>query len=562
MPPGGTSRSSSSGAQGTKLKKPPPGTTAKFAFYCWDPSTTTTSREEQDQQACKVLYYAPSYAPPEEKVSQVSLTEGLIQFTRMFDHGNGHYAGEEDDWEEEAEESEEDNNGEGNDSNEDGNEDGNGIYGNEGEEGESLREGEGGEKSSMKAGEKLLLENGSDSSDSDSDSDSDRDSSLSTSGSDSDSSSSSSSLSDDSDFSTSSSEDSENGYSGGKNRKKKLATAKGNSAGCLSDLSFESDGSFSSQDEGQVQEGKRKKQLLQRWKKKKQRERKKGVNNANRKAAAGGLNAEQRLKTQAKAEKDLKKAQKSLKNAAKKKRSVTGESEPLHTIRTKMYSIGVREVEPDIWFCLCVKNPERKKRYLEDCIPENTLKALILNLYRVFRLLQGPVRKYMAEYGRQKLVEVFEDFVPAYVETIQYNLLMHQGSVLHNGIFYELEGFQYAPVERHTYMQISSFLRSLQGEFCYRKKKEVRMSSNGLRLAGLEEVMGANNQNPNNQILTATKSTINSKIKYVSLFYEAHLIYSGLPLQDMQILYSYLVNTYNGQVKPGKLNHAPYGEGK
>ena len=50
------------------------------------------------------------------------------------------------------------------------------------------------------------------------------------------------------------------------------------------------------------------------------------------------------------------------------------------------------------------KNASKESEYVEDAIHDSTLKALVKNIYRVFRLLHGPVRRYLKKYGKEKLV--------------------------------------------------------------------------------------------------------------------------------------------------------------
>lgn len=105
----------------------------------------------------------------------------------------------------------------------------------------------------------------------------------------------------------------------------------------------------------------------------------------------------------------------------------------------------------------------------------------------------------------QKLFDLLEDFVPAFIETIDAGDL---------GIFHEIDGFHYGPVERNTCVSIHCFLNRLQEQF--------------------------------------------PSIRHAALLYNAHLIYSGFSLNDMKALYSYLVS-YNGAVSNMKLNKVPFG---
>jgi len=57
----------------------------RFTFYVFNPKLTTESRDEDEQQDVRILYYSPSFTSREEIRSQVSLTQGLIDFTQQFD---------------------------------------------------------------------------------------------------------------------------------------------------------------------------------------------------------------------------------------------------------------------------------------------------------------------------------------------------------------------------------------------------------------------------------------------------------------------------------------------
>ncbi|CAE8593651.1 unnamed protein product, partial [Polarella glacialis] len=104
-----------------------------------------------------------------------------------------------------------------------------------------------------------------------------------------------------------------------------------------------------------------------------------------------------------------------------------------------------------------------------------------------------------------KLFDLLEDFVPAFLETVDAGDF---------GIFQEIDGFHYGPVERNTCVSIHCFLDKIQEQF--------------------------------------------PSIRHSALLYNAHLIYTNFPLSDMRVLYSYLVS-FNGAVSNQKLNKGPFG---
>ena len=69
----------------------------------------------------------------------------------------------------------------------------------------------------------------------------------------------------------------------------------------------------------------------------------------------------------------------------------------------------------------------------EDSLGDNTLQAVLQNCYNVFRLLHGEIQSFVKEH-RHKLFDLLEDFIPAFLETIDHSDL---------GIFHELDGFHY-----------------------------------------------------------------------------------------------------------------------
>jgi len=201
----------------------------------------------------------------------------------------------------------------------------------------------------------------------------------------------------------------------------------------------------------------------------------------------------------------------------------SGGKGPLKVLRTKQLAFSVLEAEPNTWMVLCMRlaeaaPPDPKApaptgvaaqepgtRYDEDGLADNALQAVLRNCYSVFRLLHGEIQSFVKEQSRHKLFDLLEDFVPAFLETVD------AGEV---SIFQELDGFHYSPVERNSCVSIHCFLDKLQEQFpC---------------------------------------------IRHSALLYNAHLIYTSLSLSDMRVLYSYLVS-FGGAVSNHKLNRGPFG---
>lgn len=192
----------------------------------------------------------------------------------------------------------------------------------------------------------------------------------------------------------------------------------------------------------------------------------------------------------------------------------SGEDGPMKSMRTKQYLFSVLEAEPHTWMVLAMRHPQvapegqrgqAEAQYDEESLADSTLHAVLQNCYRVFRLLHGEIQSFVKEQSMHKLFDLLEDFVPAFIETVDASDL---------GIFHEIGGFHYGPVERNTCVSIHCFLGKLQEQF--------------------------------------------SSIQHCALLYNAHLIYSSFALSDMKVLYSYLV-AFNGAVSNHKLNRVPFG---
>lgn len=191
----------------------------------------------------------------------------------------------------------------------------------------------------------------------------------------------------------------------------------------------------------------------------------------------------------------------------------SGPEGPLRHIRTKQLAFSVLEVEPQIWMVLVMRHamvnaetrPAGEQKLDEDGLPESTLQAILQNCYNVFRLLHGEVQAFVKAQSMHKLFDLLEDFVPAFLETVDASDF---------GIFQELDGFHYGPVERNTCVSIHCFLDKIQEHF--------------------------------------------PSIRHAALLYNAHLVYTNLALSDMRVLYSYLVS-FNGAVSSHKLNRPPFG---
>eukprot|EP00933_Yihiella_yeosuensis_P044045 TRINITY_DN39091_c0_g1_i1.p1 TRINITY_DN39091_c0_g1~~TRINITY_DN39091_c0_g1_i1.p1 ORF type:complete len:501 (-),score=82.45 TRINITY_DN39091_c0_g1_i1:83-1585(-) len=191
------------------------------------------------------------------------------------------------------------------------------------------------------------------------------------------------------------------------------------------------------------------------------------------------------------------------------------EGEPLRHIRTKQFAFSVIEVEPSIWMVLAMRHAQvpsdgvrqatAEQQFDEDSISDNTLQAILQNCYNIFRLLHGEIKPFVQGETMHKLFDLLEDFVPAFLSTVDAGDF---------SVFHDIDGFHYGPVERNTCVSIHCFLDQLQEQF--------------------------------------------PSIRHGALLFNAHLIYTSCPLDDMRVLYSYLVS-FNGAVSNQKLNKGPFG---
>ncbi|CEM20359.1 unnamed protein product [Vitrella brassicaformis CCMP3155] len=186
-------------------------------------------------------------------------------------------------------------------------------------------------------------------------------------------------------------------------------------------------------------------------------------------------------------------------------------SPAFRAVRTQQHLIVARECEPSIWMAMALLHSTTSgldgadaTDWDDDDVSDTVLLALLRNCHEVFTLLHGRIRSFCDRKSR--LCDLFEDFIPAYIATIDCSDL----TILH-----EMDGYHFGPVERGTYLAIQSFLSVLQRNF--------------------------------------------PVIRYAALLYDAYLVYSGLPPADMRLLYSYLVSYANGNVSNHKLNRRPFG---
>ncbi|GAW80850.1 hypothetical protein, conserved [Plasmodium gonderi] len=141
------------------------------------------------------------------------------------------------------------------------------------------------------------------------------------------------------------------------------------------------------------------------------------------------------------------------------------------------------------------------------------LHSILNNFISIFTLLHGHIRTFL-KYKKYKTTEnmnrktslqtLLDDYVFTYINTINNECIS-----IHN----DLQSFHFFPVEKRTYITVQNLISSLILE--------------------------------------------HKQIKHGSLFYEGHLIYSSLEMNEMKTIYNYLVS-YSGTVNNLKLNQHPF----
>ncbi|CRG96130.1 conserved Plasmodium protein, unknown function [Plasmodium gallinaceum] len=130
------------------------------------------------------------------------------------------------------------------------------------------------------------------------------------------------------------------------------------------------------------------------------------------------------------------------------------------------------------------------------------LHSILNNFISIFTLLHGHIQSKNKK--KEALQTLLDDYVFTFINTIN-----NENISIHN----ELQSFYFFPIEKHTYVSVQNLISSLILE--------------------------------------------HKHIKHGGIFFEGYLIYSSLPLDDIKIIYNYLVS-YNGIVNNLKLNQYPF----
>ncbi|CAD2091194.1 conserved Plasmodium protein, unknown function [Plasmodium vinckei brucechwatti] len=141
------------------------------------------------------------------------------------------------------------------------------------------------------------------------------------------------------------------------------------------------------------------------------------------------------------------------------------------------------------------------------------LHHILKNFISIFTLLHGHIRSFLKykkyrtseNINKKKILQnILDDYVFTYINAINNETL---------SIYNELQSFYMFPVENHIYITVQNLISSL--------------------------------------------SLTHKRIKHGALFYEGYFIYSSLPLEEIKVIYNYLVS-YNGIVNNLKLSQHPF----
>jgi len=167
-------------------------------------------------------------------------------------------------------------------------------------------------------------------------------------------------------------------------------------------------------------------------------------------------------------------------------------------VRREKHTCAFYNPEPNFWVVMIVKNPfiiktakdgKATYQYFEDEVDDALLQSIIRQSYKMFRLFNGPCQKVMDEVNVQDLRKRLENFVPAFISTLNFEQL---------DLFTTLEGIQFLPVDKNVYLRIQSFVNLTEDTF--------------------------------------------PKILYSAFLFRDHLVWSGLEQDDMRAMYSYLTS--------------------
>lgn len=174
------------------------------------------------------------------------------------------------------------------------------------------------------------------------------------------------------------------------------------------------------------------------------------------------------------------------------------EDDICETVHLENKQWAVRNPEPHLWMVLVVGEGEQSKpSAVEGSVDEEMLQQILRQTHALFKVLYGGIQKCLninLARARTNLAEFLDKYLPILDLTRDVNL------------YYTLEGIQFLPVDRNVYLQIQCFINHCEQIF--------------------------------------------PDIEYSCFLYKDHLVWSGLELGDMRVIYKIFISHFYEEKSP------------
>ncbi|XP_047479694.1 vacuolar fusion protein CCZ1 homolog isoform X2 [Penaeus chinensis] len=184
-----------------------------------------------------------------------------------------------------------------------------------------------------------------------------------------------------------------------------------------------------------------------------------------------------------------------------------GDCEAVHTQKTRQ---AFYQPEPNIWMVLTVsvgwitkkRDTGPVREYQSEGVQDVVLRARLVNMYRAFTLQHASFTRVHTTSGLQALKSTINSFFSSYLSSVE---------VSGGDILSVWSGVSFLPLDRQTFLRIHCCLSLLQGSF--------------------------------------------PSISHTAFFYNNHVVWCGLGMEDLRSLSQYL----NNQLLPGCLSSSSAG---
>ncbi|XP_037802566.1 vacuolar fusion protein CCZ1 homolog [Penaeus monodon] len=184
-----------------------------------------------------------------------------------------------------------------------------------------------------------------------------------------------------------------------------------------------------------------------------------------------------------------------------------GDCEAVHTQKTRQ---AFYQPEPNIWMVLTVsvgwitkkRDTGPVREYQSEGVQDVVLRARLVNMYRAFTLQHASFTRVQTSSGLQALKSTLNSFFSSYLSSVE---------VSGGDILSVWSGVSFLPLDRQTFLRIHCCLSLLQGSF--------------------------------------------PSISHTAFFYNNHVVWCGLGMEDLRSLSQYL----NNQLLPGCLSSSSAG---